>query len=118
MYGDEAESFAKFPAYAERFQAADPTNYCKIQIHKETGHFIGAFFAPGGLRHASKFIREIIGVDGTHTASRFRMNLLIAGGVDANGETIPLAWALVPIENGVWWRWFFKHLNKAFGIES
>ena len=24
MYGDEAESFAKFPAYAERFQAADP----------------------------------------------------------------------------------------------
>jgi hypothetical protein len=91
MYSDEAESFVKFLAYIERFQAIDPTNYCKIQIHKEIGYFIGAFFAPGGLRHASKFIREIIGVDGTYIASRFRINLLIASGVDANGETIPLA---------------------------
>ena len=50
-----------------------------------------AFFAPTGLRQAHKYLFEFIGVDGTHTASRFRMNLLIAGGIDANGETIPLA---------------------------
>lgn len=39
MYSDEAESFAKFPAFAERFRAADPDNYCKIKKHKETGNF-------------------------------------------------------------------------------
>jgi hypothetical protein len=91
MYGDEAESFAKFPAYAERFQAANSKNYCKIQVHKETGHLIGAFFAPAGLRHAHKGLCEFIGIDDTHTASRFRMNLLIASGTDANDETLPLA---------------------------
>ena len=91
MYSDEAKSFAKFLAYVERFQTIDLTNYCKIQIHKEIGYFIGAFFAPSGLRHASKFIREIIGVDGTYIASRFQMNLLIASGVNTNRETIPLA---------------------------
>ena len=35
MYGDEAESFAKFPAYAERFRVADPDNYykiCKVEL--------------------------------------------------------------------------------------
>jgi hypothetical protein len=101
MYSDKAESFAKFPAYIERFQAMDPTNYCKIQVHKEIGYFLSAFFAPSGLRYTSKFIREIIGVDSTYIASRFQMYLLIASGIDANGETIPLAWALVPIENGV-----------------
>jgi hypothetical protein len=114
MYSDKADSFAKFPAYAERFKAADPENFCKIETHKETGHFTGAFFAPAGLRHAHKTLFGFIGVDGTHTASRFRMNLLIAGGTDANGETIPLAWALVPIENEGWWKWFFKQCKKAF----
>jgi hypothetical protein len=48
MYGEEAESFAKFPALAERFQAADPDNFCKISYYKETGHFQAAFFAPAG----------------------------------------------------------------------
>jgi hypothetical protein len=91
MYSDKADSFAKFPAYAERLRAADPTNYCKIQVHKEIGHFLGAFFAPAGLRYASQYIQEIFGVNGTHTASQFRMNLLIASGVDANGETLPMA---------------------------
>jgi cytochrome c553 len=116
MYGDEAESFAKFPAYAERFQAADPDNYCKIKKHKETGNFQAAFFAPVGLRHAHMSMRSFIGIDGTHTGSRFRMTLLIAGGIDANGETLPLAWALVPIECSSWWSWFMKHLKQAFNL--
>ena len=91
MYGDEADSFAKFPAFAERFKAADPENFCKIETHKETGHFLAAFFAPAGLRHAHKCLFEFIGVDGTYIASWFRMNLLIASGTNANSETIPLA---------------------------
>jgi hypothetical protein len=91
MYSDEAESFAKFPAYRERFIAADLENYCKIQVNKETGNFMGIFFAPAGLRHAHKSMVELIGFDGTHTASQFKMNLLIAGGIDANSKTLPLA---------------------------
>lgn len=91
MYGDESTSFAKFPAYRERFIAADLDNYCKIQVNKETSSFMGIFFAPAGLQHAHESMVELIGFDGTHTASQFKMNLLIAGGVDANGKTLPLA---------------------------
>ena len=43
MHDSRADSFAKFPAYAKRFRAADPTNSCKIQVHKETGHFWDPF---------------------------------------------------------------------------
>jgi transposase-like protein len=61
---------------------------------------------------------EMIRFDGTHIASQFKMNLLVASGVDANGKTLPLAWALVPIENGSWQRWFLKHLEKAFKLTA
>jgi hypothetical protein len=98
MYGDESESFAKFPAYAERFKTADSDNYCKVAMQRETGQFQAAFFALASLRHAHKNLIEFMGVDGTHTSSRFRMTLLVACSVDANNETLLLAWALVPIK--------------------
>jgi hypothetical protein len=46
MYSDKAESFAKFPALAKQFQAADLNNFCKIAYYYKTSHFQGAFFAP------------------------------------------------------------------------
>ena len=52
---------------------------------------MGIFFALVGLRHAHESMIGMIGFDGTYTASRFKMNLLIAGGVNANGKTLPLA---------------------------
>jgi hypothetical protein len=91
MYGDEAESFAKFPALRERFIAADEYNSFQVSYHAETNHFQAAFFAPGCIRKAARWIRKFFGVDGTHTGSKFRMTLLVAVGINANNETLPLA---------------------------
>jgi hypothetical protein len=91
MYSNESESFAKFPAFADRFRAADLDNYCKIAMQKETRQFQAAFFAPAGLRHAYENLMEFISIDGTYTSSRFRMTLLIAYKVDVNGKTLLLA---------------------------
>jgi transposase-like protein len=41
------------------------------------------------------------------------MMLLIACGIDANDKVVPLAWALVPIENEVWWAWFLGYLKHC-----
>jgi hypothetical protein len=49
IYRDEAESFAKFPAFGERFEALDPNNFCRFAIHIGTFNFQAAFFAPIGL---------------------------------------------------------------------
>jgi hypothetical protein len=103
MYGDEAKSFAKFPAFVERFQAVDPDNFCKIAYHKETGHFQAAFFAPVGCRRAGKWLRSILSINGTYIGSKFQMTLLIAVCINANDETLLIAWALVPIESEAWW---------------
>jgi transposase-like protein len=42
------------------------------------------------------------------------MQLLIACGIDANDEVLPLAWGLVPIENNKWWTWFLEAFDNAF----
>ena len=110
--GSEAESFSKFVHYGQRIKDSDPNNYYHLETDDE-GHFQAFFCAPAGLRHAFKFLRHFIGLDGTHTSSKFRMQLLIAGGIDANNHILPLAYALVPIECTKWWQWFLKHLAKA-----
>ena len=65
----------------------------------DSGHFEAVFFMPSGLWSAQWYMRPFVGLDGAHTKSRFRMQLLIACGIDANDEVLPIAWALVPIEN-------------------
>lgn len=44
--------------------------------------------------------------------------LLIACGIDANDKVLPLAWALVPIENEIWWTWFLEYLKHSIPVLS
>jgi hypothetical protein len=54
---------------------------------------------PAATRYTFRHLQTMYGIDGTHTSSRFCMILLLCAGIDANDETLLLAWALVPIEN-------------------
>jgi MULE transposase domain/MuDR family transposase len=112
IWGNESDCFALFPDYIARFQAADPQNFAAIQV--QNGIFEAAFFAPAGLRKAGKHLRPFTAIDGTHTKSQYRMMLLVACGIDANDHVVPLAWALVPIENHEWWTWFLNYLAYTF----
>ena len=44
------------------------------------------------------------------------MMLLVACGIDANDKVVPIAWALVPIENETWWTWFLGYLKHCISI--
>ena len=41
------------------------------------------------------------------------MILLVAAMYDANDKVLPIAWALVPTEDGEQWLWFLQHLVRA-----
>lgn len=99
--GDEAESFAKFSIYIERYLAVHPCHYTDLKL-SPTGNFEAVFFAPAGCKRACAQIRPILAVDGIHTRSKYRMQLLIAVGIDANNNRVPVCWALVPIKNEYW----------------
>ena len=91
MYGDEAESFKKFPVLAERFIAVDKWNFCGYSYHPKTHHFQAAFFAPRGIQLAARYIWRFISINSTYTSSKFQMTLLIAVSINANDKTLLMA---------------------------
>ena len=107
--GSEIDSFALIPDLLNRIEALSlkqTTDHAAEAVLSNTGEFEALAIAPGPCRSASTALRPYTGLDGTHTKSRFRMMLLIATGIDANGQILLLAWALVPTENKEWWTWF------------
>ena len=58
-------------------------------------------------------MRRIFAADGTFLKGRFIQQLLLAVGVDVNGNTLILAWAVVKSKNKDSWRYFFTNLVQA-----
>ena len=112
--GHESNCFALFPDYIRRLQASDNENKALLELDPEDGAFVACAIAPASTRNALKHTRSIIALDATHTKSRYRMMILIATTIDANGNLLPFAWALVPTENVKWWVWFCTFLKEHF----
>ena len=101
--GDEGASFALIPAWKARVEEDDNTGiYIDIEI-SESGRFEAIFVMLGSIRATLGTLRPFYALDGTHTRSRYNLTLLIAVGIDTEDHILPLAWALVPIENEAWW---------------
>jgi hypothetical protein len=100
--GSKSECFAKFPAYIEQYIAVNLLYYTDLKLLLQ-GNFEAIFFCPAGYRRACVQIRPLLAIDGTHTRSKYRIQLLIAVGIDANNNGVLVAWALVPMEDEYWW---------------
>jgi hypothetical protein len=88
--GDETDCFVKFPAYIERYKAADGLNYAQLKL-SERGNFEAIFFTLASCAKACSQLHKFIAVDGTYTRSKYRMQLLIVVGIGANNNRVPLA---------------------------
>ena len=61
--------------------------------------------------------RRIIHLDGTFLKGRMKGQLLTAVGRDPNDQMFIIAWALVPVENKVYWEWFMELLREDLGLD-
>jgi hypothetical protein len=87
--GDEADCFAKFPTYIERYLAVHPYYYTDLKLLPNR-NFEAVFFAPAGCKRACAQIRPILAVDSIYTKSKYCIQLLIAVGIDTNNNRIPV----------------------------
>jgi hypothetical protein len=99
---DKGASFGLIPAWKARVEEDDDTGtYIDIEI-SESGRFEAIFVMLGPIRATLSTLWPFYALDGTHTRSRYGLTLLIAVGIDAEDRILPLAWALVPVENEAW----------------
>lgn len=112
--GDEGASFSLIPSWVSRVVEADPLDtFVDIEV-SDNNRFEAIFVMLGSTRATLHTLRPFYALDGTHTRSQYNLTLLIAVGIDGEDRVLPLAWALVPVENEVWWSWFCKNLVEAF----
>jgi hypothetical protein len=86
---DKADCFAKFSVYIERYLAVYPCYYTNLKLLPNR-NFEAVFFAPAGYKRACAQIRPILAVDSIYTRSKYRIQLLIAVGIDANNNRVPV----------------------------
>jgi hypothetical protein len=86
----------------------------KTRIHNgATVRLFGhAFWAFEQCIRAFEHCRLVISVDGTFLMGQFKGTLLVAIANDANNQLLPLAFALVTVENNDNWEWFL-HLVRT-----
>jgi hypothetical protein len=110
--GKEADSYSLFQDYCARVKEEDP--HADYAISHDNGIFQACAMCSGATRQAAKYIRKFLGFDATHTHSSYPMMLYMMVGIDANGQIIPLMWAIVPTENRRWWTWFCQYAKEWF----
>jgi hypothetical protein len=111
--GDEGTSFNLIPAWLSRLEEDNTTTpYIKLET-TAANRFEALFIMIGSIRTTFQSLRPFYALDGTHTRSRYNLTLLIAVGIDAEDRVLPVAFALVPIENEKWWKWFCYHFFQA-----
>jgi len=92
----------------------DDGSFGRLSYDEETGRFEAAAFALSATINACSNIQRFVVLDACHTKSKYLIMLMIAVGIDANDNAIPLAWALVLTESEEWWTWFCEFLKDAF----
>jgi hypothetical protein len=89
--GHKADCFARFPVYLQHMADTNDGSLSRLLYNKETSWFEAAAFAPSATINACRNIHKFVALDACYTKSRYLMMLIIAVGIDANDNAIPLA---------------------------
>lgn len=110
---EQTRQFAQLPSYAASVLMADPNATVKLKVINN--RFSSLFIAPSFSRNAWVHLRPFIALDAAFTKTAYDYILLLATAIDANHQTINLAWGVAPKENMEHWGWFLDNLSGALG---
>jgi len=89
----------------------------KVNVEENEGEPIFKRFYAGLKPCKDSFIsyKPIIGLDGAFLKAKYEGELLTAIGRDANDQMLPIAYAVVEVENKNSWSWFLELLIEDLG---
>ncbi|XP_033512798.2 uncharacterized protein [Nicotiana tomentosiformis] len=116
VYGNCDKSFTALPWCMAALQHMNPGTFVEWKHDRSPDFLQNLFryvfwaFKPSidGFVHC----RPFISIDGIHMCGKYDMKMLIAVGVDANGQIFLIAFAICANESQETWTWFINHLEE------
>ncbi|WVZ19739.1 hypothetical protein V8G54_007061 [Vigna mungo] len=115
--GSFTMQYCRIYDYAHELLARNPGSTIKVAIQENDGkHILLRFYAClKACKDSFVSCRPIIGLDGAFLKGRHHRELLTVVARDANDQMIPLAYAIVAVENKDTWSWFMELLIEDLG---
>jgi len=103
--------------YAHELLARNSGSTVKVNVEENEGEPIFKRFYACLKACKDSFIscRPIIGLDGAFLKGKYGGELLTTIGRDANDQMLPIAYAVVEVENKDSWSWFLELLTEDLG---
>ena len=113
----ETAQLSLLPVYLQALRLANPFCY----THNETTPHVDdnittfrrVFICPTQSQLSFITCKQFLAIDGTFLKGFYAQTLLLAVTVDANGQYLLLAWAVVESKNKNAWEYFFRHLSYS-----
>lgn len=83
-------------------QTASGNGKFQLATDPETVQIVQGWVLPNASTHAKGHHQEFVSLHDVFAKAKHRLSLLLVVGIDGNGETLPLAWALEYNENYIW----------------
>ncbi|KAL5561682.1 hypothetical protein UlMin_031429 [Ulmus minor] len=112
--GSPEQSLHVLPSYFHMLEKLNPGTVTRIEVDGES-RFKYLFLAFGVAIRGFRYMRKVVGIDGTFLKGQYRGVLLVATAQDGNGQCYPLAWGIVDFENKDAWTWFLTQLKEIIG---
>ncbi|KAM3338053.1 hypothetical protein P3S68_032379 [Capsicum galapagoense] len=116
--GDYNLEFERISDYRDKLLRSNPGSTCVVKLHDETFKdgrkmFQGFYICFDAMKKS--FLagcRKFIGLYGCFLKGVTKGQLLVAVCKNGNNQMLPLAWAVVEIENKITWSWFIRIVKK------
>ncbi|XP_049350168.1 uncharacterized protein LOC125814750 [Solanum verrucosum] len=119
--GDHIVEYGKIFYYKDEILRSNSGSTCVVKVGEEdeTGHkFFEGFYVCFNALNKAFFggARRLIGFDGCFLKGVCKGQLLVAVCRDGNNQMLPIAWAVVEVENQFTWTWFLKLVKNDLDL--
>jgi hypothetical protein len=119
IYSDWAEVYERLSSMLHAMKAKNPGMHFMYDSKPEVigpegrQYFIRAFWIFGQCVEAFKHCCDVLSIDGMFLMGKYEGTILIAIGIDADRQLVPLAFAIVEKENSGSWGWFLHLVRRV-----
>ncbi|XP_047177959.1 uncharacterized protein LOC124844983 [Vigna umbellata] len=119
--GDFEEQYKRVYDYVNELLRSNPGSIVKVSVEPNEGNqvFKRLYVCLKACKVSFISCRPIVGLDGCFLKGKYGGELLTAVGRDGNDQMLPLAYAVVEVENKETWTWFLEFLiDDLGGVEN